>query len=85
MALPDGGRNGASVSVSYHHYEEKTWLSAKSDKMAYALSGKAPRKHILGDHMDKKSVVCGSAILGKDMHVNVYGKKGLPVASRTRA
>ena len=29
--------------------------------------------------MDKKSVVCGSAILGKDMHVNVYGKKGLPV------
>ena len=29
--------------------------------------------------MDKKNVVCGSAILGKDMHVNVYGKKGLPV------
>ena len=29
--------------------------------------------------MDKKNVVCGSAILGRDMHVNVYGKKGLPV------
>ena len=29
--------------------------------------------------MDKKNVVCSSAILGKDMHVNVYGKKGLPV------
>ncbi len=26
-----------------------------------------------------KNVVCGSAILGKDMHVNVYGTKGLPV------
>lgn len=29
--------------------------------------------------MDKKNVACGSAILGRDMHVNVYGKKGLPV------
>lgn len=29
--------------------------------------------------MDKKNVVCSSAILGDDMHVNVYGKKGLPV------
>ena len=29
--------------------------------------------------MDKKNVVCGSAILGRDMHVNVYGTKGLPV------
>ena len=29
--------------------------------------------------MNKKNVVCSSAILGKDMHVNVYGTKGLPV------
>ncbi|MBM6775157.1 alpha/beta hydrolase-fold protein [Olsenella profusa] len=29
--------------------------------------------------MDKKNVVCSSAILGREMHVNVYGKKGLPV------
>ena len=36
-------------------------------------------KHVLGDNMDKKNVVCTSAALGKDMHVNVYGKKGLPV------
>ena len=47
--------------------------------MAYARSGNVPRKSVLGDQMDKKNVVCGSAILGKDMHVNVYGKKGLPV------
>ncbi|HJB55750.1 MAG TPA: hypothetical protein IAA39_08535 [Candidatus Olsenella avistercoris] len=29
--------------------------------------------------MDKKTVVCASSALGRDMHVNVYGKKGLPV------
>ena len=33
----------------------------------------------LGEQMDKKNVVCSSAILGREMHVNVYGKKGLPV------
>ena len=27
----------------------------------------------------KKNVVCSSAILGTEMHVNVYGKKGLPI------
>lgn len=34
---------------------------------------------ILGEFMDKKTVVCASSALGRDMHVNVYGKKGLPV------
>ena len=47
--------------------------------MAYGHSGKYLKLQHLGDRMDKKSVVCSSAILGKDMHVNVYGKKGLPV------
>ena len=27
----------------------------------------------------KKNVVCSSSILGTEMHVNVYGKKGLPI------
>ncbi len=47
--------------------------------MADAYSGNASEIDLLGDQMDKKNVVCGSAILGRDMHVNVYGKKGLPV------
>ena len=47
--------------------------------MADAYSGNASEVDLLGDQMDKKNVVCGSAILGRDMHVNVYGKKGLPV------
>ncbi len=29
--------------------------------------------------MDKKNIVCTSSILGEDMHVIAYGKKGLPV------
>ena len=29
--------------------------------------------------MDKKNIVCTSSILGTDMHVIAYGKKGLPV------
>ncbi len=29
--------------------------------------------------MDKKNIVCTSSILGEDMHVVAYGKKGLPV------
>ena len=29
--------------------------------------------------MDKKNIVCTSSILGADMHVITYGKKGLPV------
>ena len=47
--------------------------------MTDAYSGNASEIDLLGDQMDKKNVVCGSAILGRDMHVNVYGKKGLPV------
>ena len=44
--------------------------------MADAHSGNL---EILGEFMDKKTVVCASSALGRDMHVNVYGKKGLPV------
>ncbi len=32
-----------------------------------------------GGNMDKKNIVCTSSILGEDMHVVAYGKKGLPV------
>ena len=31
--------------------------------------------------MTKKNVVCSSKILGREMHVNVYGSKGLPVVA----
>lgn len=43
------------------------------------MFGEENLRGTLGEQMDKKNVVCSSAILGREMYVNVYGKKGLPV------
>lgn len=43
------------------------------------MFGEENLRGTLGEQMDKKNVVCSSAILGREMYVNVYGNKGLPV------